>query len=261
MARSTLIIYEPLDRFRDKQNYWSTYISFYEQYWDSPSSPRGVWFGREYDEFRESLAIQLDVDPELIEDCFFIRDERGSHYLAPIGSTITPHLLISENHIPMEWFLLFKDEERKFLYTHTGFGAIQCDGIYYDSKVNRSRERLEAAYLTLNDVLKNYKGPDSQSFSLFPRLKQLRTGVANLQTWLGGFDQSGYVILDYGELNGLINPQAMQNERSVKEIWDLLSYVKDGQMAEAISVMSVTFEKWEIIRRKASGSSEKFTIQ
>ena len=71
MAISSILIYEPIDSFRDKSYYWEEYAKFYEQYWGGPTSPLGVWFGNEYEAFRNSLAEHLGMDKEEVEDCYF----------------------------------------------------------------------------------------------------------------------------------------------------------------------------------------------
>ncbi len=119
MARSVLIIYEPLDTFKDKKSYWSSYISFYEDYWDEPSSPRAAWFGREYEDFREALSRHLEIDKEQIEDCFFIRDKDGTYYVSPLGSGINANILSSENFILPEWFFsVQRRREKSSLYSY-----------------------------------------------------------------------------------------------------------------------------------------------
>ena len=81
MAISSLLIYEPIDSFRDKAYYWKEYAKFYEQYWGGPTSPLGVWFGNEYEAFRESLSKHLGMDKEEIEDCYFMKDKEGEYYV------------------------------------------------------------------------------------------------------------------------------------------------------------------------------------
>jgi hypothetical protein len=53
----------------------------------------------------------------------------------------------------------------------------------------------------------------------------------------------------------------MKNERSVNEIWQMLNLVKEGRLEEAQSVLNIMVEKWEDIKRKASGDIDKSTVQ
>ncbi len=77
MAISSILVYEPIDSFRDKKYYWKEYVQFYEQFWGGPTSPYGVWFGNEYEAFRNAISSHLDMDEEEIEDCYFMKDEDG----------------------------------------------------------------------------------------------------------------------------------------------------------------------------------------
>ncbi len=118
MAKVALIVYESLDNFVEKKSYWKEYIAFYENYWGQTTSPCGVWFGKEYEICREALSSHLEIDEQEIEDCFFMKDKESRNYICPLDSKTNMHLLSSENYIPLDWFTLFKDEERKFFYTH-----------------------------------------------------------------------------------------------------------------------------------------------
>ena len=106
MARSTLIVYEPIDSLRDKSSYWLKYSKFYENYWGGPTSPLGVWFGNEYRAFQQALASHLGIDEQEIEDCYFIKDSEDNYYVAPASSKA--NILSSENIIPLDWFMLLQ---------------------------------------------------------------------------------------------------------------------------------------------------------
>ncbi|NIP30729.1 MAG: hypothetical protein GTN99_05800, partial [Candidatus Dadabacteria bacterium] len=107
MATSNLIIYEPLSAFGQQSDYWKNYIEFYELYWGGPTSPFGVWFGNEYENFRRSLSERIDVPESDIKDCFFLKDDEGGYFVAPVESDVQNYLIYIENIIPAEWFLMF----------------------------------------------------------------------------------------------------------------------------------------------------------
>jgi len=252
MARGSLIVYEPLDAFSEKRDYWNSYASFYEEYWGGPTSPYGVWFGQEYENFRKALSSYLEIDEEDIEDCFFMKNKERGYYIAPFSSMTKSYLLHSENYIPLHWFMLFKDEEREYFYTPWGFG-----GINYDTKIALAFERLKEAEDILTNALQKHK----HKLTFSQKLKEIQSGIRNLKTWLGGFDPSGYVVLNYGEICSFIHPYTMRNERSVNEVWQMLSLIKEDRVEEAQSVLGIINEKWEDIKRKASGEIDRFTIQ
>jgi hypothetical protein len=255
MATSSLIVYQPLDTFREKREYWNNYVIFYENYWGGPTSPYGVWFGKEYENFRDALSKHLEIDEEDIEDCFFMKDKEGRYYISPFSSETDSYILYSENYIPLYWFILFEDKERESFYTTWGFA-----GINYDTRIALGLKRLKEADEILNNLFQKYKGSDLKSPHILD-LSEVQTGIANLRAWLIGFDPSAYVVLNYGELCSFIHPYTMKNERSVKEIWDILSLIREGQIEEAQSMLSILVNKWEEIKRKASGDIDRFTVQ
>jgi hypothetical protein len=255
MALSSLIVYEPLDTLSENRDYWSEYVSFYEQYWGGPTSPYGVWFGTEYNNFRNYLSKHLEIDEEDIVDCFFMKGKDGKHYISPFNSGMNSYILHSENYIPLYWFLLFKHDEGEFFYTPWGFG-----GINYDTKINLGFERLKEADEIIKRTLQKHIETRFR-LPILQKLSKIRSGIDSLKAWLGGFDPSGYVVLNYGEICSFIHPYTMKNERSVNEMWQMLYLIKEDRFEEAQSVLSIIVEKWEDIRRKASGDIDKFTVQ
>jgi hypothetical protein len=252
MASSTLIVYEPVENFGDKSDYWFSYIDFYEKYWGGPTSPFGVWFGNEYESFRKAISSNLDIEEEDIEDCFFMKDESGRYYIAPLGSKGQSHIFVSENIIPLHWFVLFRGEERKILYTHWGFNAIS-----YDTKLESGLGRLKEAEKVVGSVIEK----NESSSKLLNQLADIKAGVRKLFPLLSRFDPSGSVVLNYGEVCSFIHPYTIRNENSVNDLWDVLSFLSKGEIADADSRLNMLTQKWDDIRRKASGDPERTFIQ
>jgi hypothetical protein len=252
MANSTLIMYEPVENFGDKSDYWYSYIDFYEKYWGGPTSPFGVWFGNEYESFRKAISSNLDLLEEEIEDCFFMKDKDGRYYIAPLGLKGQSHFFVSENIIPLHWFVIFGEEERKILYTHWGFNAIS-----YDTKLDSGLRRLKEGEIVIGSVI-DKNGLNSQ---LLNKLEDIRAGVRKLYSLLSGFDPSGSVVLNYGEICSFIHPYTIRNENSVKDVWDLLTLLSSGKIVDADSRLNMLTQKWDDIRRKASGDPQATTIQ
>ena len=253
MAISSILIYEPIDSFRDKANYWREYAEFYEKYWGGPTSPLGVWFGNEYEAFRKSLSAHLGMDNEEIEDCYFMKDKEGNYFVAPMYSkSNSSH---SENIIPLDWFVLFSEDDRKSLYTHWGFNAI-----HYDTTIGTALSRIEEALQILSGCFENNEM--NKIKSLFAdNLTVMTHSLSDLQTWFSGFDPNGFVVLNYGDICSHIHPSTLKNEQSVQETWDILHLINKGQLEDASSSLRVLFQKWDEIRSQASGNVDKSTLQ
>jgi len=253
MAISSILIYEPIDSFVDKRSYWKEYVQFYEQYWGGPTSPYGVWFGNEYEAFRNAMSSHLDIEKEEIEDCYFMKDKDGKYYLAPMFSKA--HTSHSENIIPLDWFVLFSEDERQSLYTSWGFNAV-----HYDTKIQTALDRIDEALQILSNCFENYEQSKLQ-FLFANNLSVMSQGLSDLQTWLSDFDKSGFIVLNYGELCSFIHPARLKSEQSVGEMWDFLHLLSKGQLENASTSLRLLFHKWEDIRTKTSGNIDKSTVQ
>lgn len=251
MPRSTLVLYEPLTDHTDKSYYWKEYVEFYERYWGGPTSPFGVWFGNEYESFEKALASHIGVNKEELEHCFFTKDEEGRCYIAPLKSKA--NLFFSENYIPLEWFIMFDEREKQTLYTHWGFNAL-----HYDTRIRVALERIGSARNVISDAESK---AEFQKLDSAHAILNISESADHLRSWLSGFDPSGYIVLNYGDLCSVINPYTLENERSVGELWDAISMLKQCKLDEADSIMNNLIRKWDDIRSYASGEQDESTIQ
>ena len=253
MAKSTLVLYEPLGSHTEKSYYWNEYVQFYEQYWGGPTSPFGVWFGNEYESFLNALSENLGIAKDELEHCFFTKDEEGKYYVAPFMSKA--NLFFCDNFIPFEWFVPFSEEDRQTLYTHWGFNAL-----HYDTRVRIAAGRLDEAEKIVADAISGSSSLLDASTRMYLE-GHLSKGLAELKAWLSGFDSAGFLVLNYGELCSVINPYSLENERSVGEMWKILGLFKKGKSAEAESSLKALIQKWEDIRDQASGNLDGSTLQ
>ncbi|MGB2693047.1 MAG: hypothetical protein WBB48_00320 [Thermodesulfobacteriota bacterium] len=251
MAISVLMVYQPIESTGDKENYWRSYISFYEKYWDGPATPQSSWFGKEYDNFRDMLSNELGMGKDEVQDCFFLQDEEENYFVVPVGSKVNINIFSAENFIPYEWFLMFSKEEKHYFYTHTGFGAIQQEAIYYNGNIENAQKRLVVSKENIEVALNKIELGSSQA--LAETLKELMDNIANLENWLSGFDPKSFIILNYGEISNHIEPESMKNEDSVSEIHSVLSLAGEGNIAEAESALKYLTIKWTEIRSIITG--------
>lgn len=251
MAISVLMVYQPIESTREKESYWKSYVSYYEKYWDGPATPQSSWFGEEYDEFRQSLSNHLGLSKKEIHDCFFQKDEEGNYFIVPVGEEVNLNIFSAENFIPFEWFLMFSNEEKHYFYTHSGFGAVQPDAIYYQAQVGGAIERLQSSKSSIESSLMNLETDTSQQ--LAENLKELHDNIDNLQNWLAGFDPGSYIVLNYAEICSHIEPDTLKNENSVSEIHHVISLAGDGKFDEAMSALTYLTSKWHEIRAAITG--------
>ncbi|MEM7009498.1 MAG: hypothetical protein AAF462_10230 [Thermodesulfobacteriota bacterium] len=257
MAISVLMVYQPIESTKDKESYWRSYVDFYEKFWDGPATPQSSWFGRDYEEFRKSLSNHLGLNIKDLQDCFFLKDEDGKYYIVPVGSKVNINLFSAENFIPFEWFLMFSKDEKNYFYTHTGFGAIQHDAIYYKGEVNEALKRLTESKANIEIAINSLDPADSQYLS--DALKELGENIENLENWISGFDPKSFIILNYGEICAHIEPNSMKNEDSVTEIHNVLTLAAQGKLDEAQSAFTYLASKWNEIRGAITGDRPEST--
>lgn len=251
MPSSTLIVYEPLKSFDENHDYWEDYVKYYEKYWGGPTSPFGMWFGNEYNAFKESVANHLGLEKDEVDDCLFMKDENGDYFIAPTNNT--KNIFSSENVVPLEWFLLVSEEERKNFYSHWGFNSI-----HYDSKLSDSRTRLDNS----RNILEKILGKEATLKSaLKPFLESLVLAINDLDNWLSGFNDKSFVILNYGDICSHIQPYTLKNENSVFDIRYILELVSGNKMEEAELKLKLFFQKWDDIRDKCLGIQDTGSIQ
>ncbi len=255
MALSVLMTYEPLETTGDKYDYWRSFISFYERFKDGPATPNTAWYGSEYDAFRESLSKELGIEKHLIEECFFMKDEDGKYYVAPVGSKANPNIFSAENFIPLEWFLMYEAGEKKYFFTHTGFGAIRQDAIYYITRVGSALGRLGAAVSGIEAFLASSGAEGSPTLSGI--LSDLKSGAESLSHWLSGFDAGSFVMLNYGDISSRMDPGQMKNEDSVSELGIVLALAGEGNTDDAEKVLAMLLSKWDSINRILAPAEEK----
>ncbi|MCC6712823.1 MAG: hypothetical protein IT344_05605 [Candidatus Dadabacteria bacterium] len=250
MAMSVLMVYEPLGSARD-QDYWRSYIKFYEQFRDGPATPQSVWYGREYETFRESFSAETGVAGDAIRDCFFFRDEDGEYYLTPVGRKANVNMFTAEDFIPLEWFLMYRGEEKKYFYTHSGWGAVSRDAIYYRTRLRDAALRLEEAGRDIEAWTASGPGPVSSI------VEGLAAGAGSLRHWLSSFDENGFVLLNYGEISTRIAPGSLRNEDSVSELGNALLLARENDPGRAGTALMALVAKWDSINSALTGAAEK----
>ena len=249
MATSTLVVYEPLDSFGEQSEYWLEYSKFYEQYWGGPTSPFGVWFGNEYENYRKALSMHLNLDDDEIRDCFFLKKGDEDYFIAPLADS--NNIFSFENSIPHEWFLLFHTNERKNFYTHWGFNTI-----HYDADLGDAKKRLEEAGEIIGGLLAS---EEKISFSGY--LSYMNEGIDNLKNWINNFSMGGFIVLNYGDICSHIHLLTLKNEKSVDEYSNFLNLLEQRKIEEADIALRIFSQKWEEIRRRCEGDPDSELLQ
>ncbi|NIP29579.1 MAG: hypothetical protein GTO02_04420 [Candidatus Dadabacteria bacterium] len=251
MPFSTLIVYQPLESFGEDLEYWKKYVEFYENYWGGPTSPFGMWFGNEYNSFKKALSDHIGIDVDKISDCLFMKNENNNYFVAPINDS--SNLFSSENIVPLEWFILFSEDERKNFFSHWGFNSI-----HYDTTLSLSAKRIENCNKIISDnKLMELLGNNP----LKPFLSDLSSSLVNLDNWMNQFNSDSNLILNYGDICTYIQPQTLKYENSVNDLYTIIELIKNKKFNEAELNLKIFFQKWDDIRNKCMGNVDNVTIQ
>lgn len=241
------MVYQNLANIKEDKEYWDKYIKFHELYWDGPNASQNVFYGNEYEEYRNSLSKYLEIEPDQIKDCLFTKHENGDYYLTPLGVDSDKYIMESENSIPAQWFLMFESKEKKFFYSHAGDGAIQPDGIYYNTDCALSKKRLESA----KDILESISNESvPKEFDIFQ--KELLFGISEMYYWIEKFPDDSMIVLNYAEISSVIHEFTLKNENSVSDLWIIIQNLSNKDFENANSSLKIYKQKWDEITKNCS---------
>jgi hypothetical protein len=249
--KAALLVYQNLNSIEEDNSYWEKYIKFHELYWDGPNASQNVFYGREYEEYRDSLSKYLEIEHDQIKDCLFTKHENGEYYLTPLGVDSDKYIQESDNLIPPQWFFLFDNSEKKFFYSHAGDGAIQPDGIYYNTDSSSSKKRIKEIIENFSNLKQEDIPKDLDFF-----LKDLQFGLSEILLWISKFADDSMIVLNYAELTSVIHEFTLKNENSVQDLWSLSSLICKGDYIKASSDLRIYRQKWDEISSKC-GDQEK----
>jgi hypothetical protein len=146
-------------------------------------------------------------------------------------SDAVPHILTARWHVPLAWFVLFGDEDRR----------VRMDPmreLRYLTPMVEARRRLARAHRLLRRVY-----PDLE-------LDPLRA----LGRWIEAFHPHAWVELDYGGLVHLMGQEALAADRSVADVATALRAVAESNEEEAVTVYHRLQKRWWALRVKERAS-------
>lgn len=148
--------------------------------------------------------------------------------------------------VPVSWFTPFEDTERMLVQPaglpDEGPALASADpplGIRYETSLVRAISRLERAV----QILRESGLSESMGES-----------VHELADWLGCFDISGRLELDYGGVASLFAPDAVADDHSAADLWATLGALADGDLDRAGHRWSVLAERWSAAQSKLSAN-------
>jgi hypothetical protein len=258
-----LRVFQPLDGFeRDEQMHWERYLveraavpSLRGRYIDRPTQGRlGVLApaGGEHAEVRvidgrtyvspwrmrmrmlAGLLAFREAQPLELWDQFVPKQEgrRAARELRRLrrrdpGAVAFCHQ--SPWHVPIRWFVLFRDEERSL--AEDEFGRLR---LRYRTSTRRAMRRAEQAVVPLR---RSDLGPISDL-------------IVDLHQWMVTFDPASILELDYAELCDFLTWDELDDDHSVREIHDALEALEHEEFPRAADVYQGVLSRWAEVRSR-----------
>lgn len=235
-----LRVYQPLDAFpAEEMAYWERYIV--------EGAPRAVRPRYTDLATRDRLGFLTPSSPEqahvkVVDGAFFVCPERtrlrvlagllafhdgtpfeGSEAFVPDGAARRARrelgrlrrrnpgqlaaIMESPWHVPVRWFVLFDDDERRLL---------EIDGHHRLSYLTTTRKALRRAEDAVPVLRQSELGPIGEL-------------VLEMHQWLALFDPSSILELDYGGLCAMLTWDEMDDDHSARDIHDALGALSDKE--------------------------------
>jgi hypothetical protein len=266
IASAYLRVFQPLEVFPDDERArWERYIlegehlraprPRYRQQWTAASGRLGVLVSEEEGAdvrmvdglwyvcpwrtrlriLAGLLSLRDSVPAEMAEELVPEGEaRRAARELARIRRRdpgAVPTMLQSAWHVPLRWFVLVDEAERRVAERPEGGWRL-----YYWTEVAEARRRADRAL----EVLRRSD------------LDSLADLVRDLAAWLGVFDQRSAVELDYADLCDLFAWNDLDDDHSAREIAEALEALGEGDIPRAVDLYQLVSARWAEVRTRGS---------
>ena len=176
------------------------------------------------------LSLRETTAPEMV-DALVTEAEarRAARELARLrrrGSTAVPFILQSPWHVPIRWFVLFDEEDRRLEEEGDGFR------LRYRASAASARKRAD---LAVGIIRRSELAPMADL-------------VGDLSRWLAAFDQRSIVVLDYAGVSDLFGWDELDNDHSAREVQEAVSALGQGDVGRSGELYQTVAARWAEVR-------------
>ena len=132
-------------------------------------------------------------------------------------------------HVPIRWFLLFKDEERRIVEDEGGRLRLR-----YRTSTRRAMRRAENAIHVL-------RGSD---------LGPIGELLLDLHQWMAAFEPRSLVELDYGELCDFLTWDELDDDHSAADLREALDALEKLEYGRSADVYQSVLSHWAEVRSR-----------
>jgi hypothetical protein len=182
------------------------------------------------------LSLRESAPPEMV-DTFVPESEarRAARELARLkrrDPSVAPSILQSPWHVPVRWFVLVDDPERRLVETPAGGFRV-----HYWTPIGAARKRAERALQALRRS----------------ELSPVAEPVRELAEWLSRFPRDSMVELDYGSVSSMFTWDELDNDHSGHDIQEAIdALTRPGGMAQAADLYQGVANRWaETLNRES----------
>jgi hypothetical protein len=144
------------------------------------------------------------------------------------------HIQQAAWHVPLPWFALFEDGERRVVPAASG----QPARLTYQTAMARARARIARALAILQKLMED---------------AEMVVAAEDLRGWLHDFDADSLVQLDYGGLTKAIPYEDLAEDHSAAQVWEALEALEEGDLDRSSELYRGLSERWSALRgREAS---------
>jgi hypothetical protein len=135
-------------------------------------------------------------------------------------------------HVPVRWFVLFDDEERRLL---------ELDGRHRLSYLTTTRKAIRRAERSVPVLRHTELGPIADL-------------ILDLHQWLSRFDPGSLLELDYGALCDLLSWDEMDDDHSAREVAEALRALSSEEYARSAELYQAALSRSNELRGRESAN-------
>jgi hypothetical protein len=144
------------------------------------------------------------------------------------------HIQQAAWYVPLPWFALFEESERRLVAAHSG----QPARLTYQTAMAKARARVSKALAILQQLMED---------------AEMLVAADELRGWLHDFDADSLVQLDYGGLTKAIPYEELEADHSAAQVWEALEALEEGDLDRSSELYRSLSERWSALRgREAS---------
>ena len=145
-------------------------------------------------------------------------------------SSAVASILQSPWHVPIRWFVLFEDEERRI---------VERDGRHRLSYLTTTRRAMRRAEKAVPALRRSDLGPVAEM-------------IVELYRWLGAFDPGSLVELDYAGLCAFMTWDELDDDHSARDVQEALRALGSEELPRSAELYQSVIARWAEVRNHES---------